>query len=124
MSPPPNYTRTATIDVTVDGLTERQFILEDVDTGKIIGRVGIAAAGRTVGSIRQLYVVPSRRFEGKAAYLLACCFAFAEESGCKAVNIALSPENKALAGRLYEPLGFRIAAEYSDGERCYARPIP
>jgi len=113
---------TLSIDVTVDGLRERQFVIVDTRR-KILGRVGVTAQGLAVASMRQLFVDPNHRHQGIGSLLVEKCFEFAKDRGCKSLNLSLHKMNVELGAKFYEPLGFILAAEFSDGERCYAKPI-
>jgi ribosomal protein S18 acetylase RimI-like enzyme len=64
----------------------------------------------TYAAIEDFYLAPEARGKGVGIRMLDYACARAEARGCEFVQAALRPEDKA-ARRLYEQLGFRVAAQ-------------
>lgn len=109
------------LDVAVDGNQETRLML--LDNGQFIGTVAVQHAGRTVASIRQLFVAEAYRRRGYGHRLLKACMAMAERSGCEAISLMLAANNSRLVVDFYGKLGFQVVAEYTDGDLILGRRL-
>ncbi len=112
------------IIVEVDGIRETQFHAlrfpnRSAIYPEVIGRVGVSTVP-PVASMRQLFVAEKFRYRGIGSQLVQACKGAARRDGCEALNLSLNPMNHHLGRKFYEPRGFSLAAEFADGDRCYA----